>query len=255
MMSCLSRYQLLVIVIGLLLLLGPVASQSPPTSAPTLLRYGSNYCNEFSGNSNSSSADYQVSCVGCLQAGCAYCLVDIDNVMRNYCYSYSNLNDPTYGTCGDRQKIEVDENERGKDLSEDEYESYCQGYDLGTLIVIILFFYFLFPCFCAAVMVTIIMKIYRSTCAPDQRVHPLDEQGRPIRDQHVLMRREQYYPQHQDPLDQSPYGHLQMADAKVLTPRGAAGSGGTYAQPQGHDEEVHEIPVVYAEAVPAIQHG
>ena len=244
------------LVLGALLLLSGPALCQIPTSSPTFVPYKSNYCNQYSGNSgNTTNTDYQVACKGCLKAGCAYCVIDADDVKRNYCYSYSNPNDPTYGTCGDRNRIELAEDDRGENLSDDEYEDYCAGYDLGTLIVIIIFFYFLFPCCCAAIVVTLIMKLYKSTCAPDQRVHPGDEEGRPSGGTHIIISRDQhYYPQPHDP---SPYANLQMADAKILTPRGAggAGNGGTIAQAGRPGEEANQIPVVYAEAVPAIQHG
>ena len=205
--------------------------------------------------------DYGPSCKRCLKAGCAYCLLDEEDPSNNYCYSYTDLDDPTYGTCTEEGRIEIDEEDRGVSLTEDDYEVYCYGEeDIGFVIVYIIFFYFLIPCICASAIVSLTIKLYRSTCAPSQSVAP--ESGAvgisggvvsggifsaPGPYTGVRHGRIPYQPQPEQP---SPYENLTMADAKIVGAGGGAGGENPGEDVDDGSNVASEIPVVYAEAVP-----
>lgn len=229
----------------LLWLLVAAVSQKTPTSMPTYPVGTSAYCNQH-GIAALNSTDYKPACVRCLKAGCGYCAVDTEDPSENYCYSYTDYNDPTYGTCSSGRRKEVSTDDRGRNHADEDYEGYCNDMDLGTVIVIIIFFYFLFPCICAAVFVSLFIKIYRSTCAPEQRVAP-GNTGGPYEDMRggriPFTGGGQLQPQ-----SSSPYENLTMADAKYVT--AGAGGGDRPVGAEGAEGGVHEIPVVYAEAVP-----
>jgi hypothetical protein len=240
-----------------------VTCTSAPTSAPTYEPKGTNYCNSFTLNDTSTSLWPSVddACIGCLREGCAYCRIDEDDMKLNFCYSYNNPADPTYGTCGDTSQREVGSYERDEQLSTEEYESYCAATDIGALIVIVLFFYIIMPCCCAAAIVTIFVRVTRAMCfKPLTTVAPGGGGGGgdvySHYSQHPLRRDGQPYSQPlSQPMQPSPYANLQMADAKIVNVAGGDGVGqpsteGYNTDGQAGTGDAIEIPVVYAEAVP-----